>query len=116
MAMAEKPPRRMCLSTTEIARGNLLAKGAGPCVFERSAVQAEPGAKRAVARLHRLLGKKGPHHHLRSSLRPSSRPSVKSSCASRLEAVGSCCRGAKSPISTRAIQRITLDMPTPNRA
>jgi hypothetical protein len=51
------------------------------------------------------------------SLRFSTSPTMKVSCASRLEARrrprG---RGANSPIFARPIQRIALDTPTPNRA
>ena len=51
------------------------------------------------------------------SLRSSISPTMKASCASRLEARRRPCgRGASSPIFARAIQRIALDTPTPNRA
>src|SRR5690606_12976797 len=51
------------------------------------------------------------------SLRSSMSPTMKASCASRLETRRRPCgRGASSPIFARAIQRIALDTPTPNRA
>ena len=51
------------------------------------------------------------------SLRSSISPTMKASCASRLDARRwPCGRGASSPIFARAIHRIALDMPTPNRA
>jgi hypothetical protein len=51
------------------------------------------------------------------SLRSSISPTMKASCASRLEARRRPCgRGASSPIFDRAIHRIALDTPTPNLA
>ncbi len=51
------------------------------------------------------------------SLRSSINPTMKALCASRLDARRRPCgRGVRSPIFARAIHRIALDMPTPNRA
>jgi hypothetical protein len=51
------------------------------------------------------------------SFRSSIIPTIKASCASRLEARRRPCgRGDRSPIFARAIHRIALDIPTPNRA
>lgn len=51
------------------------------------------------------------------SLRASISPTMKASCGSRLEALRRPCgRGISSPTLARAIQRIALDTPTPNRA
>ncbi|CDX11428.1 hypothetical protein MPL3356_10047 [Mesorhizobium plurifarium] len=51
------------------------------------------------------------------SLRASINPTMKASCASRLEARRQPWgRGVRSPSLARAIQRIALDIPTPNRA
>jgi hypothetical protein len=51
------------------------------------------------------------------SLRSSISPTMKASCASRLEPRRQPCgRGIRSPILARAIQRIAVDIPTPNRA
>lgn len=50
------------------------------------------------------------------SLHSSVSPTMKASCVSRLEARRPYWCGASSPIFARAIQRIALDTPTPNRA
>ena len=75
-------------------------------------------AQGAAADPRRTLGQK-PLHHLvqRDILALSISPKMKASCASRLETRRRHCgRGASSPIFARAIQRIALDIPTPNRA